>query len=108
MSAAHTPGPWFLAPHSDNRNRGYIRPDAFNANGLRPAICRVNHMGRGFTETTANARLIAAAPDLLDACEKALWQLIPDAQAEEAEGRQDSAVKTSDILRAALAKAGVR
>ena len=101
MSAAHTPGPWTWTGGADKRLAPFVR-----SNARADAICKV--MTSRLDEYQANARLIAAAPELLAACEKALWQLIPDAQAEEAEGRQDSAVKTSDILRAALAKAGVR
>ena len=64
MSAAHTPGPWRSNDFSSSVY-GYIFGD-------NQAICRVFLDG---DECEANARLIAAAPDLLDACKKALYAL---------------------------------
>lgn len=49
-------------------------------------------------ETLANARLIAAAPDLLEACEAALWELTFDAP----EDWEDEATR---ILRCAIEQA---
>jgi hypothetical protein len=49
--------------------------------------------------TTANARLIAAAPDLLEACEQALMWVEDD---ETTHGRKFG---TGNVLRAAIAKA---
>lgn len=60
-SKAHTPGPWMpdLAP--DARSRGYVRTEN------RLAVARATSTGRGYSETLANAQLIAAAPELLAA-----------------------------------------
>jgi hypothetical protein len=58
---AHTPGPWMLCESADARNRGYIRPDP-----LSPAICKITETGRA-REWRANARLIAAAPEMFEA-----------------------------------------
>ncbi len=64
MKAKHTPGPWTLHPtalHPAVRSVG--TPDA----GPR-RICTVGTMN-GNPVDKANARLIAAAPELLDALE---------------------------------------
>lgn len=60
----YTPGPWMLIESTDARNRGYIRPGPLEA-----AICKVTETGRR-KEYHANARLIAAAPELLEAARK--------------------------------------
>ena len=53
----HTPGPWVV-----NETRGH----AFFIDAPDHNICYVGRIAE------ADARLIAAAPDLLEACEKAL------------------------------------
>lgn len=61
----HTPGPWVYCAQP---GVGYIRP-------LAPGeiISKMeSQTGVGFDEVRANARLIAAAPDLLAACETLL------------------------------------
>ena len=55
----HTPGPWTV---DDN----YIK---CRFDGRQNNVCRM--LGRG-DETEANAHLIAAAPDLREACEVAM------------------------------------
>lgn len=77
----HTPGPWSL-PH-------FARPDVNCECGyvltgdMFGAVCTVHASGEGddwqahgdnpkFEEAVANANLISAAPDLLEACEAAL------------------------------------
>lgn len=54
----HTPGPWFVSHPTGERRRFVI------AGGLR--IATVAH-NRGATSPKANARLMAAAPELLEA-----------------------------------------
>lgn len=83
MEQQHTPGPWQIGEADD----GF-----FVANGVDHDICqRVN--------TSADARLIAAAPDLLEA----LWAMVTSFHAVEymESHMQDSA----NMARAAIAKA---
>lgn len=63
--ANHTPGPWAVNPFQ-------AQVDAFNTGTPLP-VCQLLWPTdvRSEAETFANARLIAAAPDLLEACEAA-------------------------------------
>jgi len=66
---AHTPGPWYVDSCDDDL--------VFSANGLHIATVGNEHQpDQSAEEITANARLIAAAPDLLAAAEKVIasWQ----------------------------------
>lgn len=72
----HTPGPWECAkmrisPQAEDRRCGFVvnGPDVESASILPTRICdlRVPSGIAGYAEGQANARLIAAAPDLLDA-----------------------------------------
>ncbi len=63
--SAHTPGPWRLV------TRGRNRKTALRAADDR-WLATFDQMTQPREEMEANARLIAAAPDLLKACELAL------------------------------------
>ena len=75
----HTPGPWEYGIAS-NYDGFYIAPL-----GRLPTLAACERFGKSMTidcfnfpgETEANARLIAAAPDLLEACifVEAWWRL---------------------------------
>lgn len=69
MNVQHTPGPWFHAHRKGND--GMFRTEVFSEQHGGVAACdwTPKHCGNGVTATyrEANARLIAAAPDLLDA-----------------------------------------
>ncbi len=67
----HTPGPWRLSnyhyPHSE-----IVADRGSSDNDSRPGarlICRTTDNGKSPHEFKANARLIAAAPELLKACQ---------------------------------------
>jgi hypothetical protein len=82
----HTPGPWALRAQAD-------RLEVFPVNelGLRPTLATIAKWSReGVNESNANARLIAAAPDLLAAC---------------LEVAQGYTTRGSEMARAAIAKA---
>ena len=73
--SAHTPGPWQVTGEFDRFHNGeWIRP--LDAEGrpkseLVAVVCDFNRYDRD-AEREANARLIAAAPDLVDAAQLAL------------------------------------
>jgi hypothetical protein len=69
MSAArHTPGPWFVDPECN----GNISAE----HNHQLAIVTARYVGErpDYAEAKANARLIAAAPELLDALRDAVKQ----------------------------------
>ena len=90
MEGKHTPGPWFVTPDGF---RVTDKPVWFDQDGSRhgetPNIVI-------FAETQANARLIAAAPELLEA-------LVNLLRVHEGEG--GTKYHAGDIARAAIAKA---
>ena len=63
----HTPGPWRIKDAGNLFPRAYTIRDA----SLYPVCYAEKHCEIG-NDGLANAHLIAAAPDLLQACEKAL------------------------------------
>ena len=68
----HTPGPWHFQPHEDwsewaGNIIGSYGKDARGVESIRTIDCITKYAAQ--EETAANARLIAAAPDLLAALE---------------------------------------
>jgi len=71
LDAGHTPGPWTVA------GKGYgwdhfaaiVTPTGIVAN------CHIAALSRSYEQTAADARLIAAAPDLLDALDDLVSRL---------------------------------
>ncbi len=109
----HTPGPWALAPYSDcdeviNVVAGYKDLGGGQSQAHWIAECEA---GVDFGDDAeaiiatneANARLIAAAPDLLTACKDALGTLMHEPQI------TDRALwplpQTLNMLQSAIAKA---
>jgi hypothetical protein len=92
MSAKHTPGPWSVGELCANRINVHSRED-----GIVAQVWRYDISG------DANARLIAAASDLFDACADALGTLThhPDVN----EQHKWPVAQTIAKLRAAIAKA---
>lgn len=93
----HTPGPWIIEAPSDYAIRD-------KANGFLIARCPYNHSEGASDErreSTANARLIAAAPELLQALKDALYCLETVAKNE----GFDIEVGVVPQARAAIAKA---
>lgn len=67
MKTTHTPGPWFAVTLRNEQGKEFYRVKAPNA---LEVICD--------TETIENAKLIAAAPDLLEALQEAFVQALPE------------------------------
>jgi len=71
---AHTPGPWSVLPTpTDSHHTHTIMYDCVQAHRRIGAVCGVFAKEDG--EADANARLLAAAPLLLDACKELLIYL---------------------------------
>lgn len=71
----HTRGPWLVRPHWSDESRFEVYPDREVGFGSPAEIADVcSHSSEDFdkevAEAKANANLIAAAPDLLDAANK--------------------------------------
>lgn len=90
--ASHTPGPWTWTP--------YARPGAMDGaevKGEKEYICA--------PYTKANARLIAAAPELLEACDEALNALIGSSVPAGGVDDRQHLTSAKASLRAAIKKA---
>ena len=104
----HTPGPWTLSARptyqSENDKAFWFRDVVNEPRTVR--IARVS--GVGEDRAMANARLIAAAPDLLEACRE-LWfaiQVIPvDWNNPEAKELSEKAIDAMDEAEIAMNRA---
>ncbi len=79
--SAHTAGPWTLVAQSDGSAmiaREFATGKQMNPKGLR-LIAHVLARGNSLAEDEANARLIAAAPELLEALHGAVDNPTEDA-----------------------------
>jgi len=84
----HTPGEWKFDERFDEvRSPMRTVAEIADADGI------VWHCGLDSDECQANARLIAAAPELLEACQEALWE--------------DCGLACAKQLKAAIKKSGV-
>ena len=95
----HTPGPWQVDPRADNHVIAASRP-----------ICSVSYSNTADTEGTraenaATARLIAAAPDLLEALKVATDLIESHTGHSKIINWQHAAGRRLPELRAAIAKA---
>ena len=105
MTAQHTPGPWVVGPVDDTV------VTHLGADGRRYEVAAVEgdyNDPDQWPVMEANARLIAAAPDLLEAAKQALWHIGSDddrlAMADADKWKTDE-WQAAGLLRAAIAKA---
>ena len=71
MNTKHTPGPWTIRyDREDNEVNGAIIGATITAEPTRAVACIYGIETNERTARIANARLIASAPELLDALEK--------------------------------------
>ena len=75
QKAAHTPAPWLIEWNAAQGGEGHYITDS-NDMGELSRIAAVLFHDDADGETRANARLIAAAPELLAALERAYMALI--------------------------------
>jgi hypothetical protein len=94
---AHTPGPWH-AECRDGDMRIIAVEDDQRIARINEDMIDANDMPSYSSEAHANARLIAAAPEMLNALELALVTIRRLA-------KTDSANGTMDVVRAAITKA---
>ena len=100
----HTPGPWYVYPQSD-----YIT--AHDTDDSLFAVATVTTEIDGLLEgdPQANARLIAAAPDLLEACRQFLAaERLADEFGVDGAETIEALIEASELARVAIAKAGGR
>jgi hypothetical protein len=103
----HTPAPWVI----DDDNRTYVGIAGEFADGHNYAIIAetATHSLIGVREAIANARLIAAAPDMLEALEKLLEYEPSDRSEFRSDPKGDREFQTAKAdfasARAAIAKA---
>lgn len=100
--AKHTPGPWNVAPGfestSQYRNRWRISAQSPHVTGKMQTICELNGPWDE-KNYAANAHLIAASPELLEACESSLKVLLMDSDMEKDFAPEISQLRTA-ILKA--------
>jgi len=94
-TTTHTPGPWLTADFNAGTMVYVERPETAETKA-DPDVCHVYPMG--FGEREANARLIAAAPELLEAL-RVVVRILELAHC------VDCKCKVCSIARAAIAKA---
>ena len=88
----HTPGPWAVD----------LTPSAINVDSDMGGICQVFGADNPDDETIPNARLIAAAPDLLSACRMALGDITQTVNYDEGDPQT---LATVAAIEAAIAQA---
>ena len=95
----HTPGPWIIAKERNEWGNEQIRIDAFIFSADRGyCIASLVEVEQAGDDTLANARLIAAAPELLEALKammEAYASKVQETIKREGTGRLHSAVKSA-------------
>lgn len=105
----HTPGPWEFVPSRTVRHSYPIGCETHYGGEVISGVTTLAHCpigGPHIANWENNARLIAAAPDLLEACKRALPALesaIPWAVGQTMEERHNNPIMVQ--LRTAIAKA---
>jgi hypothetical protein len=109
MNAQHTPGPWEVVLHKDLRYR--ITPQEPSTPAVICEMIRIESvMDYTDQQVLANAKLIAVAPDLLEACRRAIDCINADVERMQEAGtyeREDADCQTEalKLLDEAIAKA---
>ena len=94
-----TPGPWFVRSEDDGREPRVFITRAFGDGPPRFYIAFIPDAGQGVKESYANARLIAAAPELLKELQTAVAWIEDDSE------YRPTADEILPQLRAAIAEA---
>jgi len=100
----HTPGPWTLGETDRNEQPTVVALDG----GVLVAVCAHECITSLIPEAIANARLIAAAPDLLEALKAIIAELrrVRDVKPEQWDALVDPGLCNAwDAIRSAVTKA---
>ena len=101
MTTQHTPGPWQYNGYADHCDVGRPYHEIVDETGFE--VINQNGILDGQDgEGEAYARLIAAAPELLEACQAMAYE--PRPWVDDVQGRKDALVYMN-IVKAAIAKA---
>src|ERR1043166_1098245 len=113
--ARHTPGPWRSVRISTGQRSGKeegmcFRIEAPEASSEARWDVALTYYKPAFEEAEANARLLAAAPELLAACKAALSKLdmVVDLMGGRTQALRCDTLATRDLLARAIAKAEAR
>jgi hypothetical protein len=106
MSNTHTPGPWDVE-RDEQLEKGEVVGVWLNIGSRHRYIIGTDGLSCQGPEDEANARLIAAAPDMYDALKAAIASgMVPVSSVSEGGAVKYSAqVQAADLVRAAIAKA---
>ena len=105
QKAAHTPGPWQIEWNAAQSGEGHYITDS-NDMGELSRIAAVLFHDDADGETRANARLLAAAPELLAACKSMIeWDDREHDHAVDFSARMALCDAAFNAARAAIAKA---
>ena len=104
MSATHTPAPWECF-YKHKYNEWHVTVPAKNSGCWRIGLFSDGVPGDTDEEREGNARLIAAAPDLLAACNEAIGIVADRAAGGRMLTRQEHANAVLSTLQSASAKA---
>lgn len=110
LESKHTPGPWTIYPHTNGRLGCTVTFDGRDTGFTSTDICEVmpeDEHGEAIRVADSNARLIAAAPDLLQALLDLLPGLIIDRRYATADDDMDALNSRIETVRGALEKAGL-
>ena len=97
MGAKHTPGPWRF---SDTMGGAQVTTSRIGILEGSKRICTISDFDKEVRVIHANGKLIAAAPDLLEACQR-FMDLFSDCDMRP----EDESHEVATIIRAAISKA---
>jgi hypothetical protein len=121
--AKHTPGPWRLVDEARNGHYRDSEPGSYEQESQHCRVIETHDAATNFDlegapvfvadvvtsrskEGDANARLIAAAPDLLEACKVALFAIDPQSEyGTKKSTLEEWASETCKVLKEAIVKA---
>lgn len=96
----HTPGPWHLSERRDPHSGSPVYSVLAGAH-----LWLADVLGAECEAGEANARLIAAAPELLEACRSCLHQIGTDSDLDDVVSRPDKYDELEQMLRDVIDKA---